>query len=152
MLYLLIHQVITVNNGERVTSPTLSQSDKRSVRPSEITPQRLAIALRILEGANYKAITATDCISYLLYQNGLSKVADARVTNNKIVNWVKKSVTRSDRMEPRGDTLRFFVNTAVVSPYLQARSFPSTDAERTILSGMSQDSELRIDVGDHRWD
>ena len=100
----------------------------------------------------YTGDTATDCISYLLYQNGLSKVADARVTNNKIVNWVKKSVTRSDRMEHRGDTLRFFVNTAVVSPYLQTRLFPSTDVEPAMLLGMSQDSELRIDVGNHRGD
>lgn len=101
-------------SGDRVMSPTFSQSDKRSVRASDMTPTGLAIALRILEGANYRAITATDCVSYLLHQNGPSKVAEARVINNKIVNWVKKSVTRSDRMEHRGDTLRFFVNTAVV--------------------------------------
>lgn len=108
-------------HADRVQSPTPSRTgSKHSVRASEITPTGLAIALTVLEGGNYKAITASDCISYLLYKDGppelanANKVAEARATNNKIVNWVKRSMLRSDTMQNRGDTLRFFVNTASV--------------------------------------
>lgn len=92
----------------------MSSIGKQSIRVSEISPTALAIALTVLEGGKYKAITATDCISHLLGGDGVNNVAEARATNNKIVNWVKKSIIRSDRMENRGDTLRFFVNTAAV--------------------------------------
>ena len=47
---------------ETPSSPSVS-GPRRASRASEVTPRGLALALFILEGERYNAITPTDCIS-----------------------------------------------------------------------------------------
>ncbi|KAH8108481.1 ras guanine nucleotide exchange factor domain-containing protein [Phellopilus nigrolimitatus] len=145
-LIALIDNLRSADIVPRAKSPTLSHpGTKRSVRASDIKPMDLAIALTVLEGSKYKSITATDCVSYLLHKDGppklfeTNKVAEARATNNKIVNWVKKSVIKSDRMENRGDTLRFFVNTAA-----ECRRLHNFSSMSAVLAGIDSQTVMRL--------
>ncbi len=99
----------------RLRSSTIASLGTRSIRQSEIEPDRLAFAMMLVEGNSYKRITPTDCVLYLMDQDMPTSISDARVLNNKIVNWIKRAILRSDRINDRGDTLRFFINTALVS-------------------------------------
>ncbi|KAI5124038.1 hypothetical protein M0805_003867 [Coniferiporia weirii] len=141
----LVEDLLAASTGPRVTSSTLSRSETKPVRTSDISPLDLAVALSELEGEKYKAITATDCISYLLHKDGPSNVAEAnlvaeaRATNNKIVSWVKKSVIKSDRMENRGDTLRFFVNTAA-----ECRKLHNYSSMSALLAGIDSHTVTRL--------
>ena len=71
--------------------------------------------MMLIEGNSYKRITPTDCVLYLMDQESPNSILEARLLNNKIVNWVKRAILRPDRTSDRGDTLRFFINTAFVS-------------------------------------
>ncbi|THH08540.1 hypothetical protein EW145_g2641 [Phellinidium pouzarii] len=141
-----IDNLLSGNASSRAMSPAHSHAGTRkSARASDITPLGLAFALLFLEGEKYRAITATDCVSYLLHKGGTYKiaeaneVAEARATNNKIVNWVKKSIVKSDRMENRGDTLRFFVNTAA-----ECRKLHNYSSMSALLAGIDSQTVTRL--------
>jgi hypothetical protein len=84
------------------------------VRRVDIMPYDIAIALSIVEGDIYNHILPADYIAHLL-RLSTPNIEAAYDINNKIGFWVKKSILRPDRIESRGEALKFFVNVADVS-------------------------------------
>jgi len=85
------------------------------LKASDITPHDLAIALGLLEGDHYKALQPSD------YLQHLSKGQSDRVklymnTNEKIKMWVIKSILYFDTASGRSQVVKFYFNTAFVSP------------------------------------
>ena len=70
--------------------------------------------MTFLEAKHYSSITPTDCVTYLLGQNAASAINVAREWNNRIVNWVTRSVLEPDRINDRAAELKFFIKTAKV--------------------------------------
>jgi son of sevenless-like protein len=66
----------------------------------------------LLEGDQYRSILAADYIRHLRKIEGPNNVDTARVENNRVILWVKKSVLTPSRVETRAEVLKFFVNTA----------------------------------------
>ena len=101
-------------------SPSGTTSGLRPVsKASDLVPTDLAIAFTLIEGDLYSRITQTDCVVHLQQISGTRHIDAARKANNRIVNWVKKSVLRSDEVQSRSEVFKFFVNTAEVrAPFL----------------------------------
>jgi hypothetical protein len=69
----------------------------------------------MLEGELYKHTLPHDYIVHLHHKSTANNVHAAFTMHHKIDNWVKKSILRPDDVGKRGETLRFFVQTADVS-------------------------------------
>ena len=85
------------------------------LKASNITPSDLAVALGLLEGDHYKALQPSDYLQFL------SKGQSDRVklyiqTNEKIRVWVIKSILYYDTASGRSEVVKFYINTAFVSP------------------------------------
>lgn len=74
----------------------------------------IAFSMRLLEGAAYKRITPTDCITHLIDQDKPSPLSEARAVNNKIYNWVRRKVLSRDNLTDRRNTLQTFISAAHV--------------------------------------
>lgn len=101
-------------------SPTGSTSALSDSVPKakDISPKDLAIALTIIEGDRWGSIRPADYIHYFTKNPGHNPIEMAWVTNNTIVSWVKKSILRSENVEIRGETFKFFVHVAEVTAFL----------------------------------
>jgi len=107
---------IRFQSSQNLQAPLHSLSPGRRIpKTSEILPHDLAIALTLLEGDRYECILPTDYIAHLRHHQGPNNVDCARVVNNKIDFWVKKSILHYNNIESRGNVLKFFVNTAQVT-------------------------------------
>lgn len=90
----------------------------------------------------YREILPADYISHLRRMEGPNNVDAARLENNRIVFWVKKSVLTPSRVETRADVFKFFVNTAHECRKLRnfaslsaiANALQSTAIERLVLT------------------
>ncbi|KAI0050015.1 ras GEF, partial [Auriscalpium vulgare] len=71
----------------------------------------LATALTVVEGDCYAKITYLDVVLHLLHSNN-KHIEAASVMNNRIVNWVKKRVLKSNDVSRRAEVFKFFVNAA----------------------------------------
>lgn len=92
-----------------------STSGKKTIRPSEITPNQLAVALTLLEGEKYKSVTPSDYLAHLGRHPGHNNIEGVYTTNNKITLWVKDTILRCGDTSTRASTLKFFIETATVS-------------------------------------
>ncbi|KLO12025.1 kinase-like protein [Schizopora paradoxa] len=121
-----IEALVRERKQTQLRSSTIASLGTRSIRQSEIEPDKLAFAMMLLEGNIYKRITPTDCVLYLMDQDSPTSIFHARILNNKIVNWVKRAILLPDQTSDRADTLRFFINTAFECRKL--RNFSSMSA------------------------
>ncbi|KZV65841.1 ras GEF [Peniophora sp. CONT] len=93
---------LSVHTNPRVAIP----------RASDILPLELAVALTVLEGTLFSQITHFDCLAQLQRLAGARRVERAVGASNRIMNWVKKSILRSDSPDIRADVYKFFINVA----------------------------------------
>lgn len=82
--------------------------DQNIPKAADVTPSALADALSLLEGGIYSKITPADCVAHLLQLPSTENISAATVANNRIVNWVKKSVLRSNDVDARCSVYKFF--------------------------------------------
>ena len=85
------------------------------MRPNEVTPRGLALALTILEGDKYKAILPYDYLANQCHRPGFNRVDDAAFTNNQIIEWVKRSLLHWEALQQRADMVKFYLSTAQVN-------------------------------------
>ncbi|KAI0052243.1 ras GEF [Auriscalpium vulgare] len=95
-------------------SHSVTQTIAANVEPAhagDITPSDLAIALTAVENRCYAAIRERDVVLHVLNSHN-EHIRAALVMNNRIINWVKVKVLKSNDMKNRADTFKFFVNAA----------------------------------------
>jgi RasGEF domain len=80
----------------------------------EFNSEQIAAALMVLEGDMYSRIRAADCINHLQERQCPNRVAEVHAMTLKITFWVKQKVLHSDRIEERGEMLKFFLKIAEV--------------------------------------
>ncbi|KLO14883.1 hypothetical protein SCHPADRAFT_871926 [Schizopora paradoxa] len=90
----------------------ISNSDGKPLPTPSFEPKGFALGMMVIEGNVFKRITSTDCVLHLSGHGQLTSVSESMVLNERIVMWVKRAILRPDRISDRGDTLRFFINTA----------------------------------------
>jgi son of sevenless-like protein len=131
---------ISLQAARSVALP-VSNINEPILKASEVKPHDLAVALGLLEGDHYKALQPSD---YLLF---LSKGQSDRVqlydkTNEKIKLWVIRSILHYDTVSDRSDVMKFYINTAIVSP--KKNFFRIGYAVSQSALGMLFDAELLI--------
>ena len=137
----------TILNSHQVARPTLQASNPQVpiLKSSQITPRDLAIALGLLEGDHYKALQPSDYLQHL--SKGQSdSVKIYNETNERIKLWVTRSILSYDTVSSRSQLVKFYINTAFVSPRNKLSTYPCDLTQRT--SGMLFDAKLFIDRGD----
>ncbi|KII88779.1 hypothetical protein PLICRDRAFT_42015 [Plicaturopsis crispa FD-325 SS-3] len=92
-------------------SPVSSSFSSSAVVKPE-APIDLAQALSITEGDLYSRIIQDDYLAYFKNIGGQTPIDAALVKNRTIMNWIKKSILRSEDVEVRASTLKFFINAA----------------------------------------
>ncbi|KAJ7489946.1 ras guanine nucleotide exchange factor domain-containing protein [Mycena galericulata] len=128
---------------DKPVSPITPPSTKIP-RTADILPRDLAIALTLLEGDKYRSILPADYLSHLRKLDGSNNVDAARLANNRVVLWVKKSVLTPSRVETRAEVFKFFVNTAHECRKL--RNFASLSAIANALQSTAIE-RLTLTVG-----
>ncbi|TDL18562.1 ras GEF, partial [Rickenella mellea] len=103
---------IMINQTENAQLDEYPSPTRTIPKGHDITPAGLAVGLTLLENDKYQAITTVDCISHLLRTQSPNKVTAVQIANKQIMNWVKKSILRTNRLDGRRDVFKFFVNTA----------------------------------------
>jgi len=98
--------------ASRLSSQTSLSSVAIMCTPQHVTPARLAVALTILEGRNYRGITYADCILSFRVPPVRNAIDIVLETGTRLQNWVKRSVLHPDDVERRAVLYRFFIETA----------------------------------------
>lgn len=80
----------------------------------------LAFALKLLEARSYFNISQADCVSWMLDPEAPNALSEACAVNNKIVNWVRRSVLSGRDDTRRSQYLLFFIETAQVRTFLDS--------------------------------
>lgn len=92
----------------------LSEPSSKPMHLVDFDHKALAFAMKLLEGAAYKRVTPTDCITHLLDPDKPSPLSEARAVNNKLYNWVRRKILSRDNLVDRRNTLQTFISVAHV--------------------------------------
>lgn len=130
----------------QVARPTaLSAPHTPILKSSDIKPYDLAVALGLLEGDHYKALQPSDYLLHLSkYQS--DKVKMYYEANEKVNLWVIKSILHYETVVARSKLVKFFINTALVSPMILQRNYLDVASQNTV--GVLFDAKFFISHGD----
>jgi hypothetical protein len=115
---------------------SLSSGLKSVVKPSQISPQDLALALTMVERDRYQKINSSDCIGWITKvdesNSWITKVDESKswitkvdesnevstfiTQSNRLSYWVQKSILKPHEQSQRSENLKYFLCVAEVCP------------------------------------
>jgi hypothetical protein len=121
------------------SSPTLNLP----VKPSDFSPEEIALVLASIEGARYQMIIDSDCIGWLEGIHDSNMISTFITENIKLSYWVQKSILKSSAQSQRSTNFKYFIRIVKVRfPLVFIPFTPSIIFHR--LLGMSKTSQLLI--------
>jgi hypothetical protein len=81
-------------------TPTRSHEVRRTPAPERIKAGDIAISLSVIEGDCYNQITQADYMAHLRGKSITKHIESATQMNNRLVNWVKSKILRSESFFP----------------------------------------------------